>query len=750
MMKFYTHLLLINLIFMDNFVIIFTEINMIILREAKQINDKINELINYNAFIDNDERFISENISTQNLKDICSNVLDLSDKKALIDDISQLIFQLKDYMFAVGNLVKIFLITNNYYSIYYFLTRIFVAHLGNINYNSTQGTYNITERYFDRFIEVIKNTNIEPELFMPLILDIFRTDKIGGIANWKAPAVEFLQGFFNENEDWSIKFLQENKQLKYELLNAITEFNTPKGISLIIQDYITHQDLDKVQALHILKKYKRESLMTIDKFIADSEGEKRKSLLDILLNFDNDTEVTTRLQELYTKEKDEELKELIARRIGVTETLSIKTEKQYINAVRKNIKDSQERSLGVAFDKLKLRYESGYEADNAGKTFLIYLFKQEKNLENLKKLEVIKNVFNNEDLESFVYSIFESLMKKDDINQAKWCVRMTVLACENKMPAICYFVKTLLESNRKKEAKYLIETMLACGKKQVIGIIQKDLEKENSIVRENLDNFAGIFAKATNQTKQDVLDYFIPNEYTEKEYNKQKERVYNEFISNRMFTDKHLKNVIVKNNLLNKLYSSLVLGEYLQGRLYNAFVLENGVKKFLYGIELAAENKVIGIVHLLDLDDRSYFVKDYIKNPAFEQFESLRFNVEEFSRSSISVNRFCGMFVDLDLFTKKLLTKNFVINKAYDEIEYNSYVHIMPDLNLIGEVMLEKNVTSEKKTANIGMIHFLRFEDVLLDKGKYITTKANGVSVGSLPERYFDYVLNAVYEAAQK
>ena len=304
-------------------------------------------------------------------------------------------------MNAVGNTVKILLATKNYASVYYFITRIFVAHLGNIVYNSSQGTYNIIERYFDRFIEVVKNEKVEAELFMPLLQDIFRTDKVGGISNWKSPAVEFLQGFFNEHEEWAIEFLQNNKDMKYELLKAITEFNTPKGISLIIEDYITNKDLDKVQALHILKKYKRDSLMSIDKYIVDSEGESRKALVDILLNFDNDTEVTTRLQELFTREKDEEIKELIARKIGITETLSIKREKQYLFAVRKNVKEPQERSLGVPFDKLTLRYESGYESDNAGKSFLIYLFKEEKNLENLRKLEVLRNVFINTDLEEF-------------------------------------------------------------------------------------------------------------------------------------------------------------------------------------------------------------------------------------------------------------------------------------------------------------------------------------------------------------
>lgn len=723
---------------------------MIILRDVKQINDKINEMLGYVAFGDTDESFINECFDKTRIETISKNVGDLTDKKQLLDDISHLVFQLREYMNAVGNTVKILLATKNYASVYYFITRIFVAHLGNIVYNSSQGTYNIIERYFDRFIEVVKNEKVEAELFMPLLLDIFRTDKVGGISNWKSPAVEFLQGFFNEHEEWAIEFLQNNKDMKYELLKAITEFNTPKGISLIIEDYITNKDLDKVQALHILKKYKRDSLMSIDKYIVDSEGESRKALVDILLNFDNDTEVTTRLQELFTREKDEEIKELIARKIGITETLSIKREKQYLFAVRKNIKEPQERSLGVPFDKLKLRYESGYEADNAGKSFLIYLFKEEKNLENLRKLEVLRNVFINTDLEEFAYAIFSSLMKKDDINQAKWCVRMAALLCDSKQDKISYFVKKLLENNRKKEAKYMLEAMLYSGKEYAINIIKEELADENSICIESLDYFAGILAKTTEQDKQDIMDYFIPDVIRDTLVKNQTERIYKEFISNRTFSEEHLKYVICRNKLLTKLYSGLILGEYLFGRLYNCFVIENGIKKFLYGTELSDASKKISVVHSLELDDRCEFVKDYIKYPTFNQFESSRFNVEEFSRSSISVNRFCGMFVDLNSFTEKLTEKGFMINKAYDEIEFSSFIHLMPDLNLIAEVMLEKPVITGTKIATIGAVHFLRYEDILLDKNKYLTTKANAVSVGSLPSRYFDFILNTIYESAQK
>ena len=62
--------------------------------------------------------------------------------------------------------------------------------------------------------------------------------------------------------------------------------------------------------------------------------------------------------------------------------------------------------------------------------------------------------------------------------------------------------------------------------------------------------------------------------------------------------------------------------------------------------------------------------------------------------------------------------------------------------------MLEKKAVINQPYTTLGDIHFLRLEDVLLDKGKYLTSRANSVSVGSLNYRYFDYVLNSIYECA--
>ena len=56
---------------------------MIILRDVKQINDKINDMLGYVAFGDTDESFINECSDKTRIETISKNVGDLTDKKQL-------------------------------------------------------------------------------------------------------------------------------------------------------------------------------------------------------------------------------------------------------------------------------------------------------------------------------------------------------------------------------------------------------------------------------------------------------------------------------------------------------------------------------------------------------------------------------------------------------------------------------------------------------------------------------------------
>lgn len=728
-----------------------------ILRNVSQINEKLIDLFGFKE--EDLENFLNEIMSDELIKNTVENVGDLSGKKAELNSLRELIFQLQEYLTPLCNLIKMLLYSKNYDLIYDLVTKIFVGQIGNIRYQSKSAT-NFTERYFDRFIEIVENCKISSEAYIPFIASIFKTEKLDGLALWKRPALEYLQNFYNENEDWLLKFINSNPEQKYGILEAIIQFNTMKGVALLIDNFTNEQLEEELEhSLQIIKEHKRDILNYMDREMVSADEDKLSKFTQIMLAMDNDPEVVSRLKDLFDRTDSEKVKELISNKWGISETMNIKTEKQFLNAVRKKIKEPQERSLGVPFDNLHVKLKSGYPADNAMYTFIIYLFKEEKNLNNLEKLKILKtNILEENSVHEFAYKMFKVLSSKPDINQAKWCIRMFCLFADDELlKEILEFLIELFKQGRNKEGRYLALCLIHCGYKDVVLAFKRLLAIHNSYIEENIDFFINELARVTNTDKNELLDMLVPDVFTEEEYNKQKLRLYDAFISGRLYTKEEFTNLFINNIIYNELGKNLVFGEYKFGRLHNAFIVENKEIKFLIGQPLpeqeveGIDGKVgIGIIHSLDCDFRYEKIFNYFDNPPFTQFKSTNFDVSEANRSNISVSRFIGTFVDAHKFIDMMKRYGFKINKTEEEVEFYSMVHEMPTLNILTEVEFESKQTENSATATIGAIRFYNLDSTMKAKEKFITQKANALSISAVPYRFYDFVLSAVYYSSIK
>ena len=697
-----------------------------ILRNVSQINEKLIDLFGFKE--EDLENFLNAIMSDELIKNTVENVGDLSGKKAELNSLRELIFQLQEYLTPLCNLIKMLLYSKNYDLIYDLVTKIFVGQIGNIRYQS-KSAINFTERYFDRFIEIVKNCKISSEAYIPFIASIFKTEKLDGLALWKRPALEYLQNFYNENEDWLLKFINSNPEQKYGILEAIIQFNTMKGVALLIDNFTNEQLEEELEhSLQIIKEHKRDILNYMDREMVSADEDKLSKFTQIMLAMDNDPEVVSRLKDLFDRTDSEKVKELISNKWGISETMNIKTEKQFLNAVRKKIKEPQERSLGVPFDNLHVKLKSGYPADNAMYTFIIYLFKEEKNLNNLEKLKILKtNILEENSVHEFAYKMFKVLSSKPDINQAKWCIRMFCLFADDELlKEIFEFLIELFKQGRNKEGRYLALCLIHCGYKDVVLAFKRLLAIHNSYIEENIDFFINELARVTNIDKNELLDILVPDVFT-------------------------------NNIIYNELGKNLVFGEYKFGRLHNAFIVENKEIKFLIGQPLpeqeveGIDGKVgIGIIHSLDCDFRYEKIFNYFDNPPFTQFKSTNFDVSEANRSNISVSRFIGTFVDAHKFMDMMKRYGFKINKTEEEVEFYSMVHEMPTLNILTEVEFESKQTENSATATIGAIRFYNLDSTMKAKEKFITQKANALSISAIPYRFYDFVLSAVYYSSIK
>lgn len=720
-----------------------------ILRDIKQIEEKLTKIFNFKEQIDI-EKFIKTNFNEEELNSLSQNIGEISNDAKQIDDFSDIIFQLKNYSFALNNFIRLLLLKQDFEAVFHFVKKIFVGQIGQIKYTSVKEVYNYLERYFDRFVEIVKNCNIEKNLYLPLILKAFESEKTEPLFAWKRPAIEFMQNFFNENEEWTLNYINSNIEDKYKILEMITDFNTTRGVKMLIDDFILEKNLNEEFNTHILKKYKRETFLELDKRLLNTISDDIKERIAcVFLSFGKDNEALTRLKDMYDKTTNENLKNIIADRLEIMESPDAKSEKQFLYSARRKVKDPQERTLGIPFDKLGLKLKSGFEAENIAITYLIDLFKEEKNLSNLKNLEYLKNVFNEIDLDSFSSKIYDVLREKNDIKEAKWAIRLiSLFSGEIVTERLVDFASDLFSIGREKEGKYLTECLINTGKLKALKLFNKI--KDTEIITQDWKNeMFVLLSKKAKINIEDLNDQLAIGLTNEIEIEKQKNRLFEVFINNRKYTNKNF-NILCSNEPFKTLFQKLIWGEYKNDKLYNAFILENETR--VYKVKLLddeQDNFEVGILHTLDIDDRFEKITDIIKDPLFEQFKHIKFDSNDFKQQVTEISNFNGMFISTKSFVEKLLNNNFVINKDENENVFSSLININKELNISCILEFNKPITLNQIYSNLGNVYFIKFSDLIKDNDKYIYSKSNAISAKNLPARYFDYCMTSILTSAQ-
>ncbi|MEG1499600.1 MAG: hypothetical protein RR400_00800, partial [Clostridia bacterium] len=143
---------------------------MVILKNVDQIKEAVNKLFVDGVMLNDVSDFIERKMTINELLEFSCKIKSGS-LSAQVEEISTLIFQLRDYMFALSNFANLLLLNKNFDGIYFFISKFFVGQIGRIKYASINGCYTFVERYFDRFVEIVKNCEISPKLYLPLVTE---------------------------------------------------------------------------------------------------------------------------------------------------------------------------------------------------------------------------------------------------------------------------------------------------------------------------------------------------------------------------------------------------------------------------------------------------------------------------------------------------------------------------------------------------------------------------------------------------
>ncbi len=726
---------------------------MLILKEVVQINSRLNELFDFDdekKFSENDLSFIREIFIAERILPMIENTGKIDGKEKILEELSLLIFQLKEYIPALCNLTNMLLLSKNYDSVFYFTTKIFTSHIGTINYQSS-GNYNYTERLFDRFIEIVKNCKISIEHYLPFILEIFKPETKKGISQWRAPALEFLKTFTGEDEDYIVDYISLSPR-KFEMMDLLCQFNTKKALSLAIDSFEENSE-EKNEFIKLFQTHKKDTLFIIDKKLQKASSESLNKLSHILLSWpEEDNDIKSRIEEIFKLSDDKGLRSEISEKAGINEGTSYKSEKQFLIAVRRNMKNPPTEFEDMAFSDFSLKYKSGFEVDSAGYMFLIDLFKDDNNFLNVNKYSSLKNVFDNDSLVTFLNMIFEIVSKRNDITNIKSIQRMLcVLGDENLLNKLLEFLKTLFQEERFNEGKYLACCLMAARKEQVLNLFKILKEEGNEKFLEMLPQLLEKYSEYNSVSVDELEDKLTPTVWTYEQFQIQKKRLFETFLAGRFYQREYFDNFFVKHPLFCLLSQSLVFGEYKNGNLYNAFILKGEEKKFIVNSSIPSnEEKVfIAIIHPLDCDMKFQTIYNYFKNPTFDQFAEVLYDVKDFSKTSFSVNLFSGMLVKITDFVKKLEKFDFKINTEENGTVFNNLVFIFPKLDIICSVEFEKPVEHFAIFENLASVYFYHLNEVKKINGKYVFVKQNALGIGTIPYRYFGYVMTIIMNATK-
>ncbi len=707
-----------------------------ILRDFKQISDKVLKIFN----VDVSNVPILDVMSKEELEGLVKNTT-VDDNIQNVSNLAELIFQLNDYLPALGNFIKMFLITKHYNGIIYFMDKLFVAHVGTSNYVSKNKLYNHTERFFDRFIEVAKCTNLTVEDVLPFMFSIIEDNDKTVISAWLAPALEYMQNVFRENAEDVRAYIVKDPSHRITYFELGLEFNTQKAIMEIFN--LEEGTIDDKLIARILKHYYTDTMAFFDKNLENS-GDKKFHYVKILASIDN-PEVTARLEDLYEEEQNDEIRAFIKTRLGIADKKNLGYSPKHFEVMaNKKVDQPQERTLGIPFERVNLRFSDGTETNDVVKTYLINIFKSEKDLLNLYGLSDVKTLFNEDDLSNFAESIFYALKRLRDIKEAKWAIRFVSLTIKDNLTENVFdFISELYKEGRVKEAKYFIQCFIYSKREIVLNLISK-LASEEPKFDDDKDYFISLYSDVLSKNNSDVLDMLAPNEVSEEVLQAQKHRLYNNFIANKSYDKQQFKAMFIDKNVFNKLAQNLVFGEYKSDGLVSVFVLEGTEIKYIAGEPLDDKDLRIKIVHTLDLDDRFDKVKNYFANPTFQQFDNSVFVVKENEKTQTKVGSMRGVLINALRFISNMATFEFNRNVSDDTRDVAELVHVCQDLNLLAEVSFETPVAYYTATSSIGYVRFYKLNQCLKNGKVYIINKANAIAVGAVEPRYYDFVLSAV------
>ncbi len=698
-----------------------------------------------------------------------------------INDIVDLLFQVKDYKFYLTYIIQILLASKHYNEICVFFNRTFVNHIGNVSYVSKDLNYEFSERYFDRFIEAVKYCEIDNFKIIPFLFEIYKSEKGSLINKFLRPAKEFLKYFIANNEGTYLNYIntEENYVLGYKIYCEIFK---DKGASKLVDNLVCENYFNKQDLFDLFIACGDVGINQLKEYIIKSSPEKQKIALNFYLTFG--ANVKKSLPELYEQVENQQIKSIIKAEIDLGKTVDFKSIKEFVEYATAHTHETVINQISTKY----LTYlKNGEKANDFVITYLINVFKNITSPIIIKKYDFLLNFFSQTEIDKLGFNLLRELNGNIN-NENKWICAFVCAVCSDSVVShVINLVPTCL--GNVDVSTFVLGVVSHTGCASAINLIKQLYMESNN--KQYYFSFLENLAEATGISALDFLDEMVPDYGLSEECTKTimcngetlqfevlntlnvkvknvnsnnyvnlstssfddaisarglfndlcfeiKQQILNfknAFIAKRVWQPQVFANNILSNPLLKQIASSLVFGIYDKDNLIDILNFEN--------IDRVDDKYRIALVHPCELNE-DQLKQYYGKFEPFTQINQKVFVANNYDFSNNFSTVFNGVDVSDITFNNRLRTFDYkmsISNGVY-------YYKPIESANLLITVEIEKS--NHKNHSIIGNIKFYTLSLLNYVNSKYVITDVNPEQIGSINARVYSNCLNEIFEACFK
>lgn len=652
------------------------------------------------------------------------------------------ILQLEDYKEMLKKFTTLLLESKSFEQLSMFLNRIFLSQVGSIKYKSTQKDYNISQLYFDRFIEIINYCKIDKSLYQPFFEAIKNCDLNSLMYVYKEPLEEYLSKNFPQKREEIKKeeettknqvgenFSREVEEKQDKLKTLITNYLTAKSVNL--------NDLER----EILENKERSYEIICPALSSDTYMIMARAieLCTLLLSL---KPARDKLKQIYLSTKDSQIASYLERECGFSTLKTFSSGEEFVDFIEKNVKVIQERLYGVRLKRFYQKFDLNNEGiDGKINTYILEFFKSKETDERLFLIKEHLKYADQDTIERLCWVVYEVANERGKLLSSKWALRLialyggvdlidemterlkTWLTNEKTQEGAKYYLKILSLSKReefvdcikelkkikldKKKQKYLqnllqdfsnaTSTNVEENEDKLVsslgfdkeGKCYFDLNHKVIYAQINLDCTLTLYNLKTNKPARlkanelyHGVDLRLIIKQLEKKIKEQKKRLKTAFLEFRNYDEKSFKECILNNPLLNFLSQNIVWARYTGDRLVEVCILDDD-KLVHYSGTFVMDNYdeyTIAMLQPLDVMENLYDFKMKFKT-LFNQFDYPIYFKNIYSDGKV-VNNFKDIEVNGKLFITRLQKMKFRVNNMDENLHFSEMYKENKNLNLL-------------------------------------------------------------------